>query len=305
MAPILLDLISQYPVLTALASYLSTVDLLHLGMTCRDYQAFILSPTQVFEALRRDCLCDGHGLRRRLDLDSRYKRSNYRGIIREDEELEVKLFATRCDEAGALPCLGCGINVCEECREYPRPPARPLYNDRRPHLNWNGLSENVFCLCAPCDTKLEVQLRGRFLNELCDCDRYRRWICLKCVREEETWAWDYYNQYTIREVDDVMPGHMIGGDTKFMRDGETHVLFHCTCDALVPMDARPRCSWCKRKHRPESEWDTEMREIQAIPTDDDGTYPFYDIHAVYAESYPSLAYDGPIYQAPLTDDNNR
>ncbi|KAI1762203.1 hypothetical protein GGR53DRAFT_502584, partial [Hypoxylon sp. FL1150] len=98
---------------------------------------------------------------------------------------------------------------------------------------------------------------------------------------------------------------MVGGDTKFMQDGETHVLFHCTCDALIPMEARPRCSWCKRRHPPELEWGDELLEVRYMPIDSmhDDTYPFYDIHAIHAASDPSLEYYGPIYQAPLIDDN--
>jgi hypothetical protein len=47
------------------------------------------------------------------------------------------------------------------------------------------------CLCNECDEETESALRGQFLNELCDCDVYTRWICLKCVREEQNFSKDY------------------------------------------------------------------------------------------------------------------
>ena len=58
----LLDLIGQYPVLATLSSYLSTIDLLHLGLAARRAHALILGSPEVFEVLKRQCLCDGRGL---------------------------------------------------------------------------------------------------------------------------------------------------------------------------------------------------------------------------------------------------
>lgn len=52
------------------------------------------------------------------------------------------------------------------------------------------------CLCDECDVWLESELHGKFLNELCDCDIYTRWICHKCVREEREFTHQYYTKYT-------------------------------------------------------------------------------------------------------------
>ncbi|KAI2468754.1 hypothetical protein F4781DRAFT_249452 [Annulohypoxylon bovei var. microspora] len=298
MPHVLLDLVGQYPVLESLSSYLSTLDLFHLGLTCRDYHAHILSSTKVFEALRRRSLCDGRELRRRQDVWS-YPRVNYMWgtgrKIHRDEEIEVKLFATRCDAAGALPCRKCGINVCEECRQRPRVNPERSYPDRRPHLNGPWQNENLMCLCDACDAELEAQVRGRFLNELCDCDLYKRWICSRCAKEEGEWTKEYYKKNTVREVDDYDRYCQDYDLTKVMTDHQFDILFYCTCGAFVPQEARPRCAWCKRKHRPEGEWSQEMQEVKATPFDDD-SYPIFD---PLATSYPTLAYDGPIYQCPL------
>jgi hypothetical protein len=59
-----------------------------------------------------------------------------------------------------------------------------------------GKSENVMFLCLECDAKLEKELSGQFLNELCDCDVYTRWICVKCVKGEQRFTWDYYDHHT-------------------------------------------------------------------------------------------------------------
>ena len=113
----LLDLVIQYPILTHLASYLSTLDLLHVGLANRTFHALVLSSPSIFTQLKRTALCDGSGLRLRQSFRGLYSPPWYGRrdgrTIREDESIEVKLYATKCDEAGALPCLRCGINVCE------------------------------------------------------------------------------------------------------------------------------------------------------------------------------------------------
>lgn len=139
-------LTSHYPILTHLSQYLSTLDLLHLGLTCRTLHSYILSSPPIFKLLQRTALCDGHGLRDRQKFEGAYHRHPHEYKIMADEPIEVRLWATECDEAGALPCLKCGINVCEvseqaclakptksctkyyarkqECRRYPREPLK-------------------------------------------------------------------------------------------------------------------------------------------------------------------------------------
>lgn len=195
-------LISQYPVIQSLSSYLSTLDLYHLALTCKEFHSYILPSKTTFDVLRRNCLCDGHGLAERQACRGLYNPSsvnyswnNKRHLVWYDEPIEVRLYNVKCGETTALPCRKCGLNVCEECRYYPR--ERPRSANRRPHLNVLARSENVMCLCRECDPILEDELRGQFLNELCDCDIYTRWICSKCVKEEQTFAFEYYKNHTV------------------------------------------------------------------------------------------------------------
>ncbi|KAI2618535.1 hypothetical protein GGS26DRAFT_380098 [Hypomontagnella submonticulosa] len=295
MAPVLLDLITQYPILTTLASYLSTLDLFHLALTSRTHHAPILSSPSVFAVLRRDSLCDGRGLRRRQQT------WNYRypgRKIHHDEEIEVRLFATKCDEAGALPCQKCGINICEECREVPRlcAPASQRSAARRPHFS--HVSANLLCLCARCDAAAEESLRGQFLHELCDCDVFRRWICRRCVREEDRATREYYARHTVREIEDYAHYEQFYDDTLVMPDDQFDVLFYCSCGGFVPKDARPRCAWCRRRHRPMNEWGQEWRDAEREEVEmDDGCYPVWG--PAYAEGYPELSYRGPVYRVPV------
>jgi hypothetical protein len=39
------------------------------------------------------------------------------------------------------------------------------------------------------------------------------------------------------------------------------VKFWCICGEAVPNETVPRCTWCKRRHRPEDEWWDEWEEI--------------------------------------------
>ncbi|KAI0382293.1 hypothetical protein F5Y04DRAFT_253418 [Hypomontagnella monticulosa] len=288
MAPVLLDLINQYPILTTLASYLSTLDLFHLGLTSHAFHSPILSSPSVFAVLRRDCLCDGRGLRHR---ENARNYPYFWGQIHQDEEIEVRLFATQCDEAGALPCRKCGINICEECREAPRVRG-PI--SRRPHFNQS--SDNLLCLCPPCDARLENELKGKFLNETCDCDRYTRWICRRCVEQERRETKAYYEKHTVREVDDYEHYEEFYDLTMVRRDDQFDILFYCTCGAFVPQDMRPRCAWCKRRHSPPEEWGRERREVERLPVDD-GSYPVFG--PAYPHGYPELPYKGPVYQGAV------
>jgi hypothetical protein len=66
------DVLSQHPILASLAPFLSTLDFYHLGLTSRTHYAYILSSRRVFDVLRRQCLCDGGGLRKRQDFAGLY-----------------------------------------------------------------------------------------------------------------------------------------------------------------------------------------------------------------------------------------
>lgn len=120
------DLISQYPILQVLSEYLSTLDLFHLALTDRSHYDYILSSKNIFNTLRRSCLCDGHGLADRQNFVGLYSldRRSYnwglaRRVIWQDDPIEVRLYGTKCDDSEALPCIKCGINICEVLTAQP------------------------------------------------------------------------------------------------------------------------------------------------------------------------------------------
>jgi hypothetical protein len=186
-------LLQQYPILQSLSSFISTVDLHNVSLTSHACRAPI---ERSFKSLKRNCLCDGKGLELRQTFMSPYAQNTYNGgSCHTDEPIEVRLWNTTCDATEALPCVKCGVNVCEECRIYSR---EALLNNsfivRRPHV----FGANVHCLCTKCDDKLKEELEHSFfLNALCDCDRLRRWICYACAKEEHRFDQQYYQDRTI------------------------------------------------------------------------------------------------------------
>lgn len=100
-------LFSQYELLMRTAQYLSTLDLLNVGLTCSCLRALVLQSKQVFDRLKRVALCDGLGLRMRQEFRGFYKsRPPIYGFHgpETDEEIEVRLFNLKCDAANAFPC---------------------------------------------------------------------------------------------------------------------------------------------------------------------------------------------------------
>jgi hypothetical protein len=169
----------------------------------------------------------------------------------------------------------------------------------RPHLRADYSSMNGMSLCDSCDFKVEEGLTGNFLSALCDCDSYRRWICTKCVKAEVKETNEYLLDHTIAETDYERYKEMYG-KTKLVIDHQFERLFYCSCGSVIPQDTIPRCTWCKRRHRPEDEWDVERREIDSeMPwyVDDYGCYPIYyeEYETGFAgDDYPWLRYTGPI-----------
>jgi hypothetical protein len=116
------SLFSQYELLTETSQYLSTLDLLHLASTCSQLHSLIRKSEPVWDHLKREALCDGHGLQARQDFKRIYELAEPDDFIfgdgrkaRYDEEVEVRVWNAKCDQANALPCLKCGVNVCEVC----------------------------------------------------------------------------------------------------------------------------------------------------------------------------------------------
>lgn len=201
-------ILSQYPILSILAENLSALDLFHLSLASKTTHSYIQPNRKVFSALTRQSLCDGHGLLARQEfngpysLESRHYNFGNRRVIHDDEPIEVHLWAQKCDEANALPCIKCGVNICEECRFLDRIAlkAGELYRRPFPHPNWEH--NNFIGMCLDCDAKTAKEVSGKFLYEDCVCDAWDRWICLKCYGEETDANNQYERGYTAFADDD-------------------------------------------------------------------------------------------------------
>ena len=120
----LLAAISRYPILETVTAYLSSPDLLHLGLACHAFYDLIFASSKILLGLRRNTLCSGYGLHVRQQLASPYASFNTclnldrpDKFVWDEEEIEVRLYNTKCDAAGALPCVRCNVNICD-VRQY-------------------------------------------------------------------------------------------------------------------------------------------------------------------------------------------
>lgn len=179
------DLLALYPIPSALSKQVSTIDLYNLARTCRALHTHIKPGTHLFKALCRQSFCDGKGLEARKQFREPLYTQLYYGFVHtvmHDEAIEVRLFAQKCDEANALPCRRCGINICEGCRVWDREvnflPIRPFA-----HM-WEE-AEHYYAPCLSFDEMTEKELRGQFLYEECGCVTYTRWLCFRCACEED------------------------------------------------------------------------------------------------------------------------
>ena len=83
---------------------------------------------------------------------------------------------------------------------------------------------------------------GKYLNELCDCDVYTRWVCHKCVVDEIRFTSDYYDDNTISEDDDRLSEERIESWrtwSQLIQDSKTMVDhgFEITVCNLLPRSA--------------------------------------------------------------------
>ncbi|GKT61718.1 hypothetical protein ColTof4_02651 [Colletotrichum tofieldiae] len=212
------NLTSSYEILKCLAAYVSSLDLYHLALTNRTQYHRILDSPTLFSILRRESLCDGRGLGKRQSFEPPYSSHPNRwdpGAA--DEEIEVCLYNISCQEADALPCVKCGINVCEECRFYPRAEPSVFGPTRRPHLSLEDDHGDIMCLCDECDANTEKKINGKFLNELCDCDLYKQWICIKCYQEINKFSSDYFQNHT-QMAEDIHYRRKQGPPTKTIQE---------------------------------------------------------------------------------------
>ncbi|KAK1718077.1 uncharacterized protein BDZ83DRAFT_586224 [Colletotrichum acutatum] len=272
--PSISHLISSYPILSILAEYVSALDLFHLAQTNRNHHAHILGSRTIFEKLRSLCLCDGRGLVQRQNFSGRYC-PNYWTLlcglppmVVGDEEIEVKLYNVKCDEAGALPCRRCGINVCEECRYYDRLlSVEESYVE--PRYNWRPL--NIMCLCRDCDFQLESDNRKLQLSDTCDCNLCLRWLCIKCedAQRKETTA--YYDTRTkeasgqnnvLNQPEEWGPDE--AAETKQLEIYGKWRNFYCPCGAAVAQETVPRCTWCRRRVKSQDEWLDERNQLARL-----------------------------------------
>jgi len=249
-------LLGQYPILVKTARYLSAIDLLNVAKTCHDLHASIIENPRVFERLKRENICDGSGLKARQEYTGLYQckvSSIWGGAFRQkgelptkclnDEEVEVRLYNLECDEAGALPCVKCGVNVCEECRFVPRVREASGYSSwPYPHYNPSKSNENLVCYCWQCDAEVKEKTGGG----LCKCDQYTRWICLRCrCLEREEWArYDKSRTGMADYVDDDD-----GYKGMVLADGQFATSYWCPCGEPAPSTGNVRCMWCKKRHR--------------------------------------------------------
>ncbi|RFN54401.1 hypothetical protein FIE12Z_1528 [Fusarium flagelliforme] len=259
--PDLIDLISSYSILTSLSPWLSTIDLHNLGLTSRSAYAYIHSP-KIFSYLTRRSLCDGHGLLQRQAYAGPYcslsklPGSKLPGALtysphgQGDEEIEVQLYNVKCAEADVLPCLKCGVNICEECRCYPRAAPAISKPNRRPHIMGSLQYSNIMCLC----------------------DTYTRWICVKCEGEEREETREYVEERTEMEWEWMQYGVDYGDDSEPSKTLNDHAFiraYWCKCGKAVSHRTIFRCMWCKRRHLHEDEWEQERYDVEA-------QHPFFD-----------------------------
>ena len=191
----LVHLCPQYELLKLLAQNLTAHDLFSMALACTKLHELILKSTSTFSQLKSLCLCDGSGLKSRQAeahrADARQvaartlERHSVPYIQREDIET---LKQTRCDVMHTSTCIRCGFNVCEECSGFPRVGNNSYGPCRRPHLTTTYQNQNIICYCYMCDEDVEKTVG----SELCDCDRYTRWICHSCHKQEVRESGQYF-----------------------------------------------------------------------------------------------------------------
>ncbi|KUJ10857.1 uncharacterized protein LY89DRAFT_723404 [Mollisia scopiformis] len=294
----LVTLISQYDILELMSHHLAALDLLRLASTNSNVYSFIRKSEPIFDRLKRVTLCDGHGLKARQDYKGIYELPIYDGKSADvmgrkmpfDEELEVRVWNRTCDPTNGLPCLKCGINVCEECRFVPRVKFMPNERGRqKQHFAFTPypITTYVMCFCTACDEKVERGLPFS-LSEYCDCDQYKRWICLPCKVKEEQMNIEYLKTRT-----KVMPGDGSPEEGTWFKEryGE-YLAIWCPCGERAPYGANIRCLCCKRRHNLDT-WKSSRASL--TPFNSDPCYPGIDYDGWGNQiMYPRMGYKGPI-----------
>lgn len=117
--PTIISLLDQYELLELTAKYISTLDLFHLALSNSSLYNMILKSKPIFDRLKSFAVCDGHGLKSRQEFSGIYELHPQHFLwgngrkAHFDEELEVRVWNLKCDEENGLPCIRCGVNICE------------------------------------------------------------------------------------------------------------------------------------------------------------------------------------------------
>lgn len=110
-------LFHQYELLQRTAQFLSAVDLFNCALACSDLNALILRSKSIFTKLKRLAVCGGTGLKLRQACEGIYGSANCTWKVNwkcfDGEEIEVRVFNRTCGGTDALPCLKCGVSICE------------------------------------------------------------------------------------------------------------------------------------------------------------------------------------------------
>ena len=178
-------ILSRYPVMSTLASYLTSRDFVHLALASRTTLSLLRPSREYFEALNRACRCDGLGvLTWRSYGDSGLAPGEARMVPQVDD----------CQVVGR-PCDKCGIVVCDECCAYPEkgvevlealqdPPSSAPFHP--PILYSQCRPEVLVGMCPECDEAAENWVRSKYPegHRICVCDLSNRWVCHGCRDKE-------------------------------------------------------------------------------------------------------------------------
>ena len=121
----LVDVTSQYELVKIIASELATVELFNLARTSKTLWKSLDPLSLHFNSVKSLTLCDGHVVARRLAAHAaEMKRREVEEAYRSDHDYIDGIEALTCLGSESLPCVKCGVNVCEVSVSNLRDPLR-------------------------------------------------------------------------------------------------------------------------------------------------------------------------------------
>lgn len=191
-------ILSRYPIVSTLASHLTSRDFVHLTLANRTTLSLLRSSRAYFETLNRACICNGMGVLARRALGE--CRVGHR-FGKASRTLKMAPQVGDCQVVGR-PCDKCGTVVCEECCAYPEkgveelkplqdpPSSAPFYP---PLLHSHYSVEVMVGMCPKCDEAAENRVRSEYPegHRMCVCDLSDRWVCHRCRDKERKLASEY------------------------------------------------------------------------------------------------------------------